>query len=112
MNVDFDTLTEKEVFKMKLRGESIDLGTIYYPRIMGYYLERLRDVGAIRRDEMGLLRPTIDIVFYAADRNRDIENNLLEEGKAITIHQDWGYWGYRAESFAETRRQNFMKSHR
>lgn len=101
MNVDFDTLTEKEVFKMKLRGESIDLGTIYFPRIMGYYLERLRDVGAIRCDEMGLLRPTIDIVFYTVDENSDVENRLLEQDKTITIHKDWGYWGFRVETTSE-----------
>ena len=82
-------LTEKDLFLMKLRGENIFLGAVYYPRIMSDYLEKLVEMGAMtqRGDEY---TPSIEIeIQFIEDSGKIASNVVLEEGKKFLMPSKW-----------------------
>jgi hypothetical protein len=95
MNIDLNTLTEKDVFMMKLKGESIFLGIIYYPRILQYYFEKLAEIGALKLGVGGGYIPQIEIEYQSLDSFGSIPTNhviacneIIFLGENGTIKQD------------------------
>lgn len=85
-----ESLTEKDIFLMKLRGETINLGEMFYPRFMGEHISRLVDVGIIKRngaEHVPII--TIEVRIMAARTPNSPRDYVFAAGEPFLIEERW-----------------------
>ena len=87
---DLTSLTEKDVFLMKLRGETINLGEVFYPRFMGEYISRLVDMGIIKRTGAELVPIiTIEVRIMAVRTPNGPRDYVFAAGEPFLVEERW-----------------------